>query len=335
MRSPPRILHLIDALDGYGPTRQLELLVAEQLANGYEVRVWALCARRESIAMLNQLGVDCRILHRRWDRDPLTAIRLARALRSQPQEILHLWGQTSLDYFRSIQRILPSLRTITSLPDRTLLMGEPGDFVPPGVALPSQPRDLRRSFFAEQCLPDDAVLIALAGPLTRDQCVDAAIWNFELVHILDERARLIIFGDGPDRSRVERFARKASTSHAVRFLGYRSDYRELLGLADLFWHTAAPSTALPLSAMEAIAAGVPVVANDGPGCRQLIDDNRTGYLVSNNDRALFARQSRTLVEDRQLADRLRARAKEKLADAFSVGTMTQRYADLYAELLGR
>ena len=184
---------------------------------------------------------------------------------------------------------------------------------------------------AEQLLPADAILIAVAGPLTRAQRIDEAIWYFELVRTLNERVRLLIFGDGPERHRFERFSRLAAEPSSIRFLGYRTDFRDRLRHADLFWHTGAPDVAWPLTMLEAMAAGVPVVANDGPASRQIIDDGGDGYVVPDQDRAAFARQTLRLLQDDQLARRLGGNAARMIAERFSVAAMAHAYADLYAK----
>jgi len=315
MSPPQQILHVVAELDGYGLTRQLELLVDQQLANGQRVRVVSLAAALEADASLERMGVDCRVLDRRWHRDPFAAIRLARELRRNAFDLLHLWGQPAVDYFSAVRRWVPATPTITSLSEDA-----------PSVA-PSEATTLsRQQFLADQLLPDDAILIAVAGPLCRTQRVDEAIWNFELVRTLESRARLLIFGDGPDRPRCERFSRLASEPCAIRFLGYRPDFRALLPHADLFWHTAAPSENFPQTILEAMAARVPVVATDGPACSEILRDTHTGYLIPNGDRAIFARHSLRLLGDSQLASRLTANAADTIAQRFSIEAMTERYA---------
>ena len=330
MSRPQQILHLVDDLDGYGLTRQLELLVTAQLAAGQTVRVVALAAERRAVATFEQLGVECRVLDRRWRRDPFVAVRLAKELRLPSYDLLHLWGEGAVDYVRVVRRLVRQVPTITTLQNGS-------DDIAPGVALPKSGELSRQQFLEEQNLSDDSTLIAVAGPLVRSQCVDAAIWDFELVRTLDENVRLLIFGDGPDRHRLERFARLTSEPSAIRFLGYRADFRELLPHADLFWHTGLASPTLPLTVLEAMAAGVPVVANDGPGCQRIIEDGCNGHLVPDNDRAIFARHTRRILQDAQHADQLRAAATQTIAERFSgeasVEAMTQAYAERYGNLL--
>ena len=339
MSPPQQILHVVADLDGYGLTRQLELLVTAQLAAGQTVRVVALAAERRALATFRQLGVDCHVLDRRWRRDPFVAVRLTKQLRRPSYELLHLWGEGAVDYFQFVRRVVRQVPMISTLQNGN-------DDIAPGVALPKPGELTRQQFLAEQQLSDDSTLIAVAGPLVRSQCVDEAIWDFELVRTLDENVCLLIFGDGPGRHRLERFARLTSEPTAIRFLGYRADFRELLPTVDLFWHTGVASAGntdggLPLTVLEAMAAGVPVVANDCPGCRQILqkslDHGSNGChvpsLVPNNDRALFARHTRRILQDAAHAEQLRTAALQTIAEHYSAKAMTQAYAQQYGNLL--
>ncbi len=324
MSLPQQILHVVADLDGYGLTRQLELLVTAQLTAGQKVRVVALEADREVAASFQQLGARCRVLDRRWCRDPFVAVRLAKILRRQSFHLLHLWGQSAVDYFRAVRPLVRQVPTMTTRSNKS-------NGIAPGIALPNSPNLTRQQFLAELNLSKNSTLIAVAGSLVRTQHIDEAIWDFELVRTLDEKVCLLVFGDGPDRHRCERFARLTSEPASIRFLGYRPDFRELLPHADLFWHTADASEGLPQTVLEAMAAGVPVVANDGPGCRQILSDGSNGYLVPNNDRALFARHTRRILQDAPHAKQLRATAAQTVADRFSVEASVEAMAQAYAE----
>ena len=85
--------------------------------------------------------------------------------------------------------------------------------------------------------------------------------------------------------------------------------------------------------LEAMAAGVPVVATDIPGTRELVLPDETGYLVPVGDRAGFARYTETLLNDSALAARISAAARRRAASEFSVEKMVGRYAALYWQLL--
>ena len=85
--------------------------------------------------------------------------------------------------------------------------------------------------------------------------------------------------------------------------------------------------------LEAMAAGVPVVATDIPGTRELVLPGVTGYLVPVGDRAAFAKYTDRLLNDPVLAARYGAAARERVQKEFSVAKMVARYTDLYREIL--
>lgn len=341
---PPRqILHLVANLDGYGLTRQLELLVTGQLADGKKVRVVALRASREGLAALRAVGVECRVLDRRWRFDPVAAIRLRQEICRLPADLIHVWGQSASNYLNVVRRWTRPTTISTSNSTPTLVT-LPETLTAPGIPLLKTSKLTRQQFLNELQLPQDSILITVAGPLTRSQQIDEAIWHYELVRTLDERLRLLIFGDGPDRPRVERFARLTSEPHSIRFLGYRDNFRELLPHTDLFWHTGIASKALPLTVLEAMTASVPVVANCGaancesnsePILSTIIDDGVNGYLIANNDRAVFARQTRKLLADKKHAGKIASTALRTVVERYSVDAMMQAFTDAYDKLLVR
>jgi glycosyltransferase involved in cell wall biosynthesis len=330
----PQILHITANLDGYGLNRQLELLAAAQRAAGQNVAVVALAAERLPVATLRQLGVECRVLGRRWPLDPLTVARLVRVLRRSQADLLHVWGESAQSYLRWAGKFSPKKPTLTSLPSQTCLNGKPLGGVPQGVAPASPDPRAREQFLAEQQLSPEAPLIMVAGPLTRQQNIEAAIWYFELVRTLNERARLLIFGDGPDRHRLERFSRLAAEPDSIRFLGYRNDFRQLLPCAHVFWHTAHPSETLPQAVLEAMQAGVPVIARDSPGCRQVLRDSQNGYLVADKSRAVFTRHTQHVLQNPAQAEQLADAAQASVEAQYSLQQMTQSYTDSYTQLFG-
>lgn len=319
MPSPTTIQHVISNLDGYGLCRQLELLVKRQQAVGQVAQVAALRGDRPVVERFRRRGINVRVLDRRWTHDPFLTVRLAALLRQSKFDLLHAWGRDAQRYVNAVRSLAPATPQTTSLADQDL---------PIGVAPSKKTKLSHQQLLDELNLPADATLIAVAGPLTRTQQVDEAIWHFELVRTLDENTRLLIFGDGPDRHRLERFTRLTSEPTAVRFLGYRHDYRALLQHVDLFWHTASADNAIPLTILEAMFAGVPVVANDTPNCRRAIDHSNNGYLVPNNDRAVFARHTRQLMHDREHAQEMSEAAK-LAAERYSIDAMLDAYATRY------
>ncbi len=238
MSQPRQILHLISLLDGYGQSKQMRQLVTQQLADACRVRIVALSANSRERFSCEQSGAVVRVLQQRWSYDPIAAWRLTQEFCQQPFDLLHVWGFAALRYasfVRPATSVAPCVATLAELPpgrfnarvDRFVLTSpqecqtEQTVVIAPGISTEAQEPFPRDQFLRALRLSEDSRIIAIAGQLTRDKSLEEAIWCFELVRTLDESARLIFFGDGPDRHRLERFARLASDASAIRFLGYR------------------------------------------------------------------------------------------------------------------
>ncbi len=91
--------------------------------------------------------------------------------------------------------------------------------------------------------------------------------------------QLQLVGDGPDRQRLEALAAELGLDPAAVFLGRRSDIPELLGQADLFAFSTTAAEGFGIVLIEAMAAGLPVIASDVPACREVLRDGAAGDLL--------------------------------------------------------
>jgi glycosyltransferase involved in cell wall biosynthesis len=117
----------------------------------------------------------------------------------------------------------------------------------------------------------------------------------------------------------------------VRFLGHRADAEQLLGLLDVFW-SSSDCDPLPTATLQAMAAGVPVVASDIPGRETLISAGETGFLARVGSRTEFARPTDRLYQEAELAQRIGQAGRQHVSKCFSLDQMVDHYGDLYREL---
>jgi len=149
--------------------------------------------------------------------------------------------------------------------------------------------------------------------------------------------QLTLVGDGPDRVALEASVQRLGLTGCVTFTGYRTqaEVREILGTADVF---VLPSffEGIPVSLMEAMAGGVPVVASNLPGIAELVDDGVSGRLVRSGDTDALAAAIDGLLGDEELRARMGAAGRAKVADEFDLEQEAARLRTLLtASLAGR
>ncbi|HEV2068495.1 MAG TPA: glycosyltransferase family 4 protein [Acidimicrobiales bacterium] len=127
---------------------------------------------------------------------------------------------------------------------------------------------------------------------------------------------------------------RARAEAGVHFLGVRHDLEALYPAMDLYV-LASRREGFPRSAMEAAAMGVPVVATDVRGCRQVVDHGRTGLLVPGGDAPALASAIAQLARDADLRARMGAAARAKALAEFDQQRVIDLTLAVYAELLGR
>ena len=141
-------------------------------------------------------------------------------------------------------------------------------------------------------------------------------------------------GDGPDRPEVEAEIRALEISDAVELAGYARDVPDLLAAADVFV-LSSRSEGAPFSILEAMAAGLPVVATDVGGVGELVADGETGLLVPAGDPARLAEALRSLLADAALRRRLGAAGLARARERFDLRALRDPHLDLYARELAR
>jgi glycosyltransferase involved in cell wall biosynthesis len=175
-------------------------------------------------------------------------------------------------------------------------------------------------------------MIGAVGRLWPQKRYKDLIWAAELLKVVRPDTHLVIIGEGPQRAMLQRWRHHLGIEDRVHLLGHRDDVLELLPHFTCFW-LASAYEGLSNAVMEAMAAGVPVVASDIAGNRDLVADGQTGYLFAVGDRARIAQITLQILEDPGEAQRVATTARERIRTEFTVEKMVERHADLYHRLL--
>jgi glycosyltransferase involved in cell wall biosynthesis len=144
---------------------------------------------------------------------------------------------------------------------------------------------------------------------------------------------LLLVGDGPLRGDLERLARELGIEERVRFVGLRHDVPGLLRAAEIFVLTSL-SEAAPLTVLEAMAAGLPVIVTAVGGNPEIVRDGVDGYLVPRGDASAIASAILSLLDDPKAAGALGAAGAARVRERYSLERTIERYFALYARLAG-
>ncbi len=207
--------------------------------------------------------------------------------------------------------------------------------IPNGVDVerfcPRTPNDgLRKSLD----LPDGAPVVGIVAALRPEK--NHRLFLSAAAGVLREssNARFLIVGDGPQRELLEALASLLSVSHAVRFLGTRNDVPEVLALIDVLALTS-HIEANPVSILEAMAAGKPVVATRVGSVDRAVQDGRTGYLVPPGNEEELARRLIELLRNPAAAAAMGRAGRQFVVENASIERMVAGYEDLLADIYRR
>lgn len=147
-------------------------------------------------------------------------------------------------------------------------------------------------------------------------------------------AELLVIGEGEERDRLAGLARELGVADRFQLVGWRDDPVELLRSFDVLVQPSRREGSPPLTALEAMMIGVPVVAADVGSVSEAIEDDRTGVLVPPRDPGALAAAVADLLGDEPRRERIVAAARERVLEEFTAAKMTGRFEALYDELVG-
>ncbi len=360
---PLRIVH-VDAETGFsGGERQVFLLLEGLRRRGHaSLLVCPPGSRAEHEARARAL--DVRPLTMRNDLDLPALLALRRLLRSARADLVHLHTAraTWLGGLAARSARVPALTTRRM--DRPVRRGWRtrllyGRLVRGVVAIsPAVAGRLRAGGVPEAALrviPSAVDPQALAPTRSRESVraaeglgneilfltVAALVPRKGLDVLLRALARLVeeglapvlwICGSGPARSGLERLSEELGLAKRVRFLGRREDVPDLLAACDVF-ALPARREGLGVAALEAMAAGRPVVASRVGGLAEAVVEGGTGLLVPPDDPAALAAALGRLLREPALRRELGRAGPGRIAEGFRADQMVAAYEELYSELL--
>jgi glycosyltransferase involved in cell wall biosynthesis len=213
--------------------------------------------------------------------------------------------------------------------DHLLWMPNPVDVQEYAPCSDSQKSALR----AELAVDEDAYVIVFVGRLAPEKELRSLIGAFGHVVRQFPQAKLVLIGDGPERSMLEESAgRDPSIGSSIRFTGRLSAdrVRKWLQASDVF-ALVSSQEGFPCSLVEAMSAGLPSVVSDIPANRQLIFSGENGFTAELKNEEALGSALTCLAADSGLRLRLGAAARAHVTANYSTDKVAERYETLFAE----
>ena len=200
---------------------------------------------------------------------------------------------------------------------------------------PDRQAAARAALRQELRLPPDAPILLTVCRLYKPRDFPTLFRAFAQARAAYPTAHLLIVGDGPYRSALAAQVEQMALGRAITFTGWRSDLPALYAASDLYTLTTWGWEGLPLTVLEAMAAGLPVAATCAGGVPEAVVDGETGILAERQNIASLEDAFRRLLADEALRRRMGEAGRRRAQAHFRVETMVERIDRLYRELLAR
>ena len=366
-----KVLHLVEALNIGGMERVVACLARNTDRENYDLEVWCSSRGGEAASELSRDGVKVRVLGINSCYGPGSVLKLAGLFREHRPDILHThtYFANTLGRLAALIAGVPVVivhvhsiyygqysrmnmlveRLLSIFTDKVIccseavkefvLMGEKVDPSKLTVILNGvEPENFVRPLDRNSCRASlglderDKVVITVAALTKRKghrYVLDA------LARIAGEHGNVkyLVVGDGPSRNMLAEQALRLGLKDNVQFTGNRGDVPDLLRISDIFVLPSTTVEGLPISAIEAMAAGLPVVATGIGGVPEVVVDGSTGILVTPEDPAAIGGAVRSLLSDRDLAGRMGHVGRKVFLEKFSFDVMMARVEGLYKDLV--
>ncbi len=357
---------IIPTMDRGGAEKQVAILARGLADRGVEVDVVLLTRGGPRETELDHPGVTRVLIGKRLKFDPACWWRLRRYLARRRPDVVHTFLFAANAYGRSaaasvgVPVIIGSERCVDpwkarwqhSVDRRLMKVTDALTTNSPGVvefyrsvgvpaeaftvidnAIGSAPPTMPRAEARESLgVSPDCRLIVAVGRLWPQKRIRDLIWAAELVATLIEDVQLVIVGDGPQRDALIRHRDRVTFPHRVWFAGGRDDVARWLPHASAFW-IASEYEGQSNAVLEAMRAGVPVIASDIAGNRDLIDPGQTGWLFPVGDEAELATRTRWVLEHPEPAAEVARAGRRMVAERFTIERMIDQHLNLYRRLL--
>jgi glycosyltransferase involved in cell wall biosynthesis len=179
----------------------------------------------------------------------------------------------------------------------------------------------------------EETLVGMAGRLLESKGMRQGLEAVARIRGSHPRCRLVIAGDGPLRETLRTGAKDLGLGSSTHFLGWREDVPQIMAALDVFLMPSLRE-GFGIVLLEAMAAGVPVVASAAGAAREVVRNGETGFVVEPGDVGGLASGLDRLLGDADLRRRMGRMARARVESEFTAARMVERTYWLYQRLLG-
>jgi len=370
MMNQVKVLHIVPMLSPGGAERVAVHIVTRLNRRRYEPVVVSLWGRMQCDLdrLLAEAGVEVRYLDKRPGFDYRMFYRLHRALRDCSPDIVH----THLHVLRyALPSLLllneaSHLHTVHNLAEREVEAGlrwiqsyafnrgvvpvavgeevalslkrlygvQPCRVISNGIPTDhyARPRTSRQEWRTREGFGQNDVLFVCVARFAAQKNHALLLKAFAQGPASDPSAHLVLVGEGVLQEELEQQTHELGIARQVHFLGVRSDIPEVLGAMDVF-ALSSDYEGNPLSVMEAMAAGLPVVATAAGGVPNLLENGKEGFIVQPGNVQDLSNAMSFLLRNRELRLSLGKAARQRASERFDVSAMVQAYEEMYEDLV--
>ncbi|MDR9364737.1 MAG: N-acetyl-alpha-D-glucosaminyl L-malate synthase BshA [Balneolaceae bacterium] len=188
----------------------------------------------------------------------------------------------------------------------------------------------KKEHFKKAICPEDEKIVTHVSNFREVKRVTDVVATFSKMLENGVKAKLLMVGDGPERTKAENKCRELGICNQVRFLGKQDQVEEVLSISDLFMIPSGSET-FGLAALEAMSCSVPVISSNIGGLPEVNIHGETGYLCELGDIDCMAQHATEILTDEKLQQKM-SKAARKRAEKFEIDKIVTVYEDYYEDV---
>jgi len=366
---PPKVMHLIWSLDQGGAEQVVMHLAKNMDRSRFESVVCCLNERGRYADGVEKEGIKVVALHKRPNIDLMIIPKLMRVLKQEKIQLLHthlftanLWGRIAaklagvpvvstehnVDVWKkgihvaldkmlvhTNSRMIFVSKKVQSFYQKQIpnLSGK-SRVLYNGVDLTKFDAKNQQSPLRERFgIKENEQVIGIVGRLVPQKCHGDFVEAFRLLKAKKHGVKGLIVGEGPLRESIEEKIRKYHLENDIFLTGFTEDMPAVYRALDVFTLSSSRE-GFPMTMLEAMAAGVPVVSTDVGGVNECIQNGQNGFLVPPGDVEALANSIAKILGNEDLRKTFIERGKQCVEESFSIEKMARNHEVLYQEILG-